>query len=80
MLQTKITAILCLKKIHCELLFCLQVKNKLDGREYAVKKVPLKETDPDLCLKVQTRPNLINTDTMETDNIIGASILSQFLI
>lgn len=29
-----------------------KVKNKLDGREYAVKKVPLKETDPDLCLKV----------------------------
>lgn len=29
-----------------------KVKNKLDGREYAVKKIPLKETDPDLCLKV----------------------------
>lgn len=25
----------------------------MDGREYAVKKIPLKETDPDLCLKVQ---------------------------
>jgi len=31
------------------------VKNKLDGREYAVKKVPLKETDPDLCLKVKRK-------------------------
>ena len=25
----------------------------MDGREYAVKKIPLKETDPDLCLKVK---------------------------
>ena len=32
-----------------------KVKNKLDGREYAVKKVPLKETNPDLCLKVYTK-------------------------
>ncbi|EDO46416.1 predicted protein [Nematostella vectensis] len=30
----------------------LKVKNKLDGREYAVKKVLLKETDPGLCLKI----------------------------
>lgn len=29
-----------------------KVKNKLDGREYAVKKIPLKETNPELCLKV----------------------------
>ena len=39
------------------------MKNKLDGREYAVKKVPLKETDPDLCLKVQRKdgnPNYLD--------------------
>ncbi|KAK3729626.1 hypothetical protein QZH41_017669, partial [Actinostola sp. cb2023] len=34
------------KSVNCE------VKNKLDGREYAIKKVPLKEADPDLCLKI----------------------------
>ena len=37
------------------LFFSFKVKNKLDGREYAVKKVPLKETNPDLCLKVYTK-------------------------
>ena len=30
-----------------------KVKNKLDGRKYAVKKIPLKETNPELCLKVR---------------------------
>lgn len=34
------------------------MKNKLDGREYAVKKVPLKETHPDLCLKVKRKDRL----------------------
>lgn len=37
---------------YCLFLIVLKVKNKLDGREYAVKKIPLKETDPDLWLKV----------------------------
>ena len=37
---------------YCLFLIVPKVKNKLDGREYAVKKIPLKETDPDLWLKV----------------------------
>jgi hypothetical protein len=32
----------------------LQVKNRLDGREYAVKKVHLSEKDLPNCLKVPT--------------------------
>ncbi|XP_031565352.1 eukaryotic translation initiation factor 2-alpha kinase 1-like [Actinia tenebrosa] len=30
----------------------VKVGNKLDGREYAIKKIALKEGDPDLCLKI----------------------------
>lgn len=37
---------------YCLFLIVPKVKNKLDGREYAVKKIPLKETNPDLWLKV----------------------------
>lgn len=39
-------------------LIIFKVKNKLDDREYAVKKVPLKETHPDLCLKVKRKDRL----------------------
>ena len=49
------------------------MKNKLDGREYAVKKVPLKETDPDLCLKVQRKdgnPNCFDMPCYPTCTIM----------
>ncbi|XP_020600739.1 eukaryotic translation initiation factor 2-alpha kinase 1-like [Orbicella faveolata] len=46
-----------------------KVKNKLDGREYAVKKVPLKETDPDLCLKVLREVKVLAN--LSHSNVVG---------
>lgn len=46
-----------------------KVKNKLDGREYAVKKIPLKETDPDLCLKVLREVKVLAN--LSHNNVVG---------
>lgn len=46
-----------------------KVKNKLDGREYAVKKVPLKETNPDLCLKVLREVKVLAN--LSHSNVVG---------
>ncbi|XP_006821478.1 eukaryotic translation initiation factor 2-alpha kinase 1-like [Saccoglossus kowalevskii] len=36
-----------------------KVKNKLDGREYAVKKIKLKDNNPDMCLKILREVRLL---------------------
>ncbi|XP_074616626.1 eukaryotic translation initiation factor 2-alpha kinase 1-like [Acropora palmata] len=46
-----------------------KVKNKLDGREYAVKKIPLKETDPDLWLKVLREVKVLAH--LSHNNVVG---------
>lgn len=46
-----------------------KVKNKLDGREYAVKKIPLKETDPDLWLKVLREVKVLAH--LNHNNVVG---------
>ncbi|XP_077982833.1 eukaryotic translation initiation factor 2-alpha kinase 1-like isoform X1 [Glandiceps talaboti] len=46
-----------------------KVRNKLDGREYAVKKIRLKDNNPDVCLKILREVKLLAS--MRHEHIVG---------